>query len=97
MAVTDVGIDLGTSSILVYVRGRGVVLKEPSVAAYDRDEDKIRAIGEEARVQLSPILWKMESLRTMWSRSRCFAPLSRKQWDAFHFVSPVYASAFLWG
>ena len=53
MAVTDVGIDLGTSSILVYVRGRGVVLKEPSVAAYDRDEDKIRAIGEEARIQLS--------------------------------------------
>ena len=53
MAVTDVGIDLGTCSILVYVRGRGVVLKEPSVAAYDRDEDKIRAIGEEARIQLS--------------------------------------------
>lgn len=53
MAVTDVGIDLGTSSILVYVRGRGVVLKEPSIAAYDRDDDKIRAIGEEARIQLS--------------------------------------------
>ncbi len=53
MAVTDIGIDLGTSSVLVYVRGRGVVLKEPSVAAYDRDEDKIRAIGEEARIQLA--------------------------------------------
>ena len=53
MAITDVGIDLGTSSILVYVRGRGVVLKEPSVAAFDRDEEKIRAIGEEARIQLS--------------------------------------------
>lgn len=53
MAVTDVGIDLGTSSVLVYVHGRGVVLKEPSVAAYDRDEEKIRAIGEEARIQLS--------------------------------------------
>ena len=53
MAVTDVGIDLGTTSILVYVRGRGVVLKEPSVAAYDRDEDRVRAIGEEARVLLS--------------------------------------------
>ncbi len=53
MAVTDVGIDLGTSSVLVYVRGRGVVLKEPSIAAYDRDDEKIRAIGEEARIQLS--------------------------------------------
>ena len=37
MAATDVGIDLGTASILVYVRGKGVVLKEPSVVAYDRD------------------------------------------------------------
>lgn len=53
MAATDLGIDLGTSSVLVYVKGRGVVLKEPSVAAYDRDDDKIRGIGEEARIMLS--------------------------------------------
>lgn len=52
MAATDVGIDLGTSSILVYVRGKGVVLKEPSVVAYDRDLNKIKAIGEEARLML---------------------------------------------
>ena len=42
MAATDVGIDLGTASILVYVRGKGVVLKEPSVVAYDRDTNKIK-------------------------------------------------------
>ena len=52
MAATDVGIDLGTASILVYVRGKGVVLKEPSVVAYDRDTNKIKAIGEEARLLL---------------------------------------------
>ena len=52
MSATDVGIDLGTSSILVYVRGKGVVLKEPSVVAYDRDMDRIKAIGEEARLML---------------------------------------------
>ena len=52
MAGTDIGIDLGTSSILVYVRGKGVVLKEPSVVAFDRDNDKIKAIGEEARLML---------------------------------------------
>ena len=46
MAATDVGIDLGTASILVYVRGKGVVLKEPSVVAYDRDTNKIKAIGK---------------------------------------------------
>ena len=52
MAVTDVGIDLGTASILVYIKGKGVVLKEPSVVAFDRDTNKIKAIGEEARLML---------------------------------------------
>lgn len=48
----DIGIDLGTASILVYVKGRGVVLKEPSVVAFDRDTNRIKAIGEEARLML---------------------------------------------
>lgn len=52
MAGTDIGIDLGTASILVYINGKGVVLKEPSVVAFDRDTNKIRAIGEEARLML---------------------------------------------
>ena len=52
MAGTDVGIDLGTASILVYIKGNGVVLKEPSVVAFDRDTNKIKAIGEEARLML---------------------------------------------
>ena len=52
MAGIDVGIDLGTASILVYIKGKGVVLKEPSVVAFDRDTSKIKAIGEEARLML---------------------------------------------
>ncbi len=52
MLSTDIGIDLGTASILVYVRGKGVVLKEPSVVAFDRDTNKIKAIGEEARLMI---------------------------------------------
>ena len=48
----DIGIDLGTASILVYVKGKGVVLKEPSVVAFDRDTNMIKAIGEEARLML---------------------------------------------
>ena len=47
-----IGIDLGTASILVYIKGKGVVLKEPSVVAFDRDTNKIKAIGEEARLML---------------------------------------------
>jgi rod shape-determining protein MreB len=52
MLSTDIGIDLGTASVLVYIKGKGVVLKEPSVVAFDRDTNKIKAIGEEARLML---------------------------------------------
>ena len=45
----DIGIDLGTASILVYIKGKGIVLKEPSVVAFDRDTIEIKEIGEEAR------------------------------------------------
>ena len=48
----DIGIDLGPASVLVYVRGKGVILKEPSVVAFDRDTNVIKAIGEEARLML---------------------------------------------
>lgn len=49
---TDIGIDLGTASVLVFIKGKGVVLKEPSVVAVDRDTEKIKAVGEEARLMI---------------------------------------------
>ena len=52
MPMTDIGIDLGSASTLVYVKNKGIVLKEPSVVAYDRDADRAKAIGEEARLML---------------------------------------------
>jgi len=52
MTSTDIGIDLGTASILVYAKGKGIVLKEPSVVAYDKDTNKIKAVGEEARLMI---------------------------------------------
>lgn len=48
----DIGIDLGTASVLVYIKGKGIVLKEPSVVAIDRNTDRILAVGEEARLML---------------------------------------------
>ena len=48
MAMTDIGIDLGTVGIRVYVRDKGVVLNEPSIAAFDKDRDRFIAYGEEA-------------------------------------------------
>ncbi|MGL5244183.1 MAG: rod shape-determining protein MreB [Sarcina sp.] len=46
---TDMGIDLGTATVLVYVKGKGIVLKEPSVVAIDRNTNKVLAVGEAAR------------------------------------------------
>lgn len=46
---TDMGIDLGTATVLVYIKGKGVILKEPSVVAIDKTNDKVLAVGEEAR------------------------------------------------
>ena len=48
----DLGIDLGTASVLVYIKGKGIVLNEPSVVAIDRNTDKILAVGEESRLML---------------------------------------------
>ncbi|MGM0396002.1 MAG: rod shape-determining protein [Bacillota bacterium] len=48
----DVGIDLGTASVLVYIKGKGIVLKEPSVVAIDQYTNKFLAVGEEARRML---------------------------------------------
>lgn len=45
----DIGVDLGTATVLVYVKGKGVVLHEPSVVAINRDTGKVIAVGEEAR------------------------------------------------
>ena len=52
MMSNDIGIDLGTASILVYIKGKGVVLKEPSVVALDRETNKVITFGEEARLMI---------------------------------------------
>ncbi|ADL43364.1 cell shape determining protein, MreB/Mrl family [Caldicellulosiruptor obsidiansis OB47] len=46
---TDIGIDLGTATVLVYVKGKGIVLREPSVVAIEQTRKQILAVGEEAR------------------------------------------------
>jgi rod shape-determining protein MreB len=48
----DMGIDLGTANTLVFMRGRGIVLREPSVVAIQKDTGAILAVGEEAKMML---------------------------------------------
>lgn len=50
--VEDIGIDLGTASVLVFKKGEGIVLHEPSVVAIDKNTNKVIAVGEEAREML---------------------------------------------
>lgn len=49
MLAKDVGIDLGTANILIYVKGEGIVLNEPSIVVVDTDENKVIAMGNEAK------------------------------------------------
>ena len=49
MVGKDMGIDLGTANTLVFVKGKGIVLNEPSIVAIDKDTNKILAVGKEAK------------------------------------------------
>ena len=63
MPANDIGIDLGTTNFLVYSTGKGLVLQEPSVVVYDKDTEKIRAIGEEAKQMSNHVNSNMEVIR----------------------------------
>lgn len=62
---TDLAIDLGTATVLVYVKGRGVILKEPSVVAINKNNNNILAIGEEARKMLGRTPGNIVAVRPM--------------------------------
>lgn len=61
----DIGIDLGTASVLVYVKGQGVVLHEPSVVAIEKNSGKIIAVGEEARRMLGKTPGNIVAIRPL--------------------------------
>lgn len=52
MVESDIGIDLGTSNVLIYIKGKGLVLREPTVVAVDNKDKRILAVGTEAREML---------------------------------------------
>ena len=49
MFTRDIGVDLGTANTLVCVKGKGIIMREPSVVAYDIRNDAVRAVGREAK------------------------------------------------
>ena len=60
-----IGIDLGTANILVYVKGKGVVLNEPSVVAISEEENRIVAVGEEARQMIGRTPGNLRAIKSM--------------------------------
>ena len=60
-----IGVDLGTVNVLVYVKGKGIVLCEPSMVAISVDENKIVAVGEEARAMMGRTPENIEVMRPM--------------------------------
>ena len=61
----DIGIDLGTATILVYVKGKGIVLREPSVVAIDKNTNQVLAVGQEARKMLGRTPGNIIALRPL--------------------------------
>ena len=86
----DIGIDLGTASVLVYVKGKGVILKEPSVVAFDRDTNSIKAIGEEARLMLGRTPGNIVAVRPL--RQGVISDYTVRQWEGGHSKSRVSVS-----
>ena len=65
MFAKDIGIDLGTANVLIYIKGQGIVLNEPSIVAIDSDTKKILAVGTQAREMLGRTPGKVQAIRPM--------------------------------
>ncbi len=65
MFAKDIGIDLGTANVLIYIKGQGIVLNEPSVVAIDAETKKPLAVGTEAREMLGRTPGKVKAIKPM--------------------------------
>lgn len=89
----DIGIDLGTANILIYVKGKGIVLKEPSVVAVNRDTNRIMAIGEEARQMLGRTPGNIVAIRPL--REGVIADYEITETMIRHFIEKVAGHSFV--
>ena len=89
----DIGIDLGTANVLVYVKGKGVVLREPSVVAIDRDSGRVLAIGEEARQMIGRTPGNIVAIRPL--RDGVIADYDITEGMLRHFIDKVIGKSFV--
>ncbi len=84
----DIGIDLGTANTLVYVRGKGIVLREPSVVAIRKDTNSILAVGEEAKKMIGRTPGNIVAIRPM--KDGVIADFDITQTMLRHFIGKCY-------
>ncbi|MDE2127589.1 MAG: rod shape-determining protein [Armatimonadetes bacterium] len=89
----DMGIDLGTANTLVYVRGKGILLREPSVVAIDRDTRKVLAVGEEAKRMLGRTPGNIVAVRPL--KDGVIADFDQTERMIRHFIEKVHRRAML--
>ena len=65
MLAKDMGIDLGTANVLIYLKGRGIVLNEPSVVVVENDTNRVIAVGKEANEMLGRTPGKVKAIKPM--------------------------------
>ena len=90
---TSVGIDLGTANILVYVKGKGIVLREPSVVTVDKDTNVVLAIGEEAREMIGRTPGNIVAIRPL--RDGVIADYDMTESMIRHFLEKVVGKSLL--
>ena len=93
MFAKDIGIDLGTANVLIYVKGQGIVLNEPSVVAIDSDTKKSLAVGSEAREMLGRTPGSVVAIRPM--KDGVIADFEITEVMLNHFVRKVNGKSFL--
>lgn len=65
MLAKDIGIDLGTANVLIYIKGQGIVLNEPSIVAIDTETKRVIAVGTEANEMLGRTPGKVKAIKPM--------------------------------
>lgn len=88
----DIGIDLGTANVLIYMKGQGIVLNEPSVVAIDADTKKPLAFGIEAREMLGRTPGKVKAIRPM--KDGVIADFEITEIMLNHFIRKVNGKSF---
>lgn len=93
MLARDIGIDLGTANVLIHVKGKGIVLNEPSVVAIDRNSGRVLAVGEEARRMVGRTPGNIVAIRPL--KDGVIADFDVTEAMLKHFINKLNVKGFL--